>query len=288
MSIISWNCRGLGNLRTVQELVDLVSTKKPKMVFLMEVKVGRNQVERVKNKIQFDGLFMVDSVRGGGGLALMWKEKDWVSLMSFSRNHVDVRVNIPEMVLWRLTCFYGHPERNRRKDFWDLLKSLSNRSNLPWCCIGDFNDLLAQTEKKGRLDHPNHLIQGFRETVEQCGLHDLGMKGYLFTWEKSRGTDNWVEERLDRALATQSWLSCFDNACVFNLETPSSDHSAIFLDFLVDRRVTRRKFRFENAWLKEPDCRRLVIDSWECTVSSNIQTRLDICGRDLRLWGEKS
>ena len=84
----------------------------------------------MKNKIQFDGLFMVDSVRRGGGLALMWKEKDWVSLISFSRNHIDVRVNILEMASWILTGFYGYPECNRRKDSWNLLKSLSNRSNL--------------------------------------------------------------------------------------------------------------------------------------------------------------
>ena len=57
MSIISWNCCGLGSPRTVQELVDLVSIKKPKIVFLMEVKVGRNKVESMKNKINFDGLF---------------------------------------------------------------------------------------------------------------------------------------------------------------------------------------------------------------------------------------
>ena len=82
MSIISWNCRGLGNLRTVQELVDIISIKKPKIVFLMEFKVGRQQVERVKNKLKFEGCFTVDSVRGGGGLAMLWREKNWVSLIS--------------------------------------------------------------------------------------------------------------------------------------------------------------------------------------------------------------
>ena len=115
MSILSWNCRGLGNPRTVQELMDLVSIKQPKMVFLMEVKVGRSHVERVKEKIKFEGLFTVDSVRGGGGLALLWKEKDWISLISFSKNHIDVKVNIPGMILWRLTCFYGLPERHNKK-----------------------------------------------------------------------------------------------------------------------------------------------------------------------------
>ena len=60
------------------------------------------------------------------------------------------------------------------------------RSDLPWCCMGDFNDLLTQSKKRGRLMHPNYLIQGFREAVEYYGLRDLGMEGYSFTWEKSK------------------------------------------------------------------------------------------------------
>ena len=99
MSTLSWNCRGLGNPRIVRELMDLVSIKQPKMIFLMEIKVERSHVERVKEKIKFEGLFTVDSVRGSGGLALLWKEKDWISLINFSKNHIDVKVNVPRMAL---------------------------------------------------------------------------------------------------------------------------------------------------------------------------------------------
>ena len=45
--------------------------------------------------------------------------------------------------LWRLTCYYGYPERARRKESWQLLQSLSQHSNLPWCCSRDYNDLLS-------------------------------------------------------------------------------------------------------------------------------------------------
>ena len=61
----------------------------------MEVKVGKAHVERLKNKLNFKSMFNVDSVRGGGGLALLWNEKDWVNLLSYSNNHVDVEVTIP-------------------------------------------------------------------------------------------------------------------------------------------------------------------------------------------------
>ena len=103
--------------------------------------------------------------------------------------------------------------------------------------------------------HPNDLIQGFREAVEYCGLRDLRMEGYPFTWERSRGSTNWVEERLDRVMATQMWLSLFGIACIYNLEAPFSDHFALFLDFLVKRVKKTSRFRFKNAWIKEVECK---------------------------------
>ena len=153
--------------------MDIVSTKKPQLVFLMEVKIGRQQVERVKNKLKFEGCFIVDSVKGDGGLTLLWKEKNWVRLISFSRNYIDVSIHIPDMPTWRLTGYYGFPKRTRRKDSWEMLKNLSDSTTLPWCCIGDYNDFLAQAKKRRKLNYPNSLIQGFREVVDYCGLKDV-------------------------------------------------------------------------------------------------------------------
>lgn len=38
MSILSWNCRGLGNPRSVRDLHLLVKEKRPNLLFLMEQK----------------------------------------------------------------------------------------------------------------------------------------------------------------------------------------------------------------------------------------------------------
>lgn len=73
-----------------QELLDLVSKYKPKLVFLMEVKVGRAHIETVRRKLGFDGLLFVRGVGIGGGIGLLWRIKDSVSLLSYSHNHVDV------------------------------------------------------------------------------------------------------------------------------------------------------------------------------------------------------
>jgi hypothetical protein len=35
MSLLSWNCRGLGNPQTVRDLRQMVKEKRPKVVFIM-------------------------------------------------------------------------------------------------------------------------------------------------------------------------------------------------------------------------------------------------------------
>lgn len=131
---------------------------------------------------------------------------------------------------WRLMAFYGHPERCKRRDSWNLLRRLHSQSSLPWCCIGDFNDLLGNHEKKEKNDHPIWCIRGFREVVSDCGLHDLPLEGYPFTWEKSKGTTDAVEEKLDHALVSASWMNIFMHPVLSNLVVAISDHSPILLN----------------------------------------------------------
>ena len=69
---------------------------------------------------------------------------------------------------------------------------MSSLSDLPWCCIGDFNDILDHSKKQGPKKQPEWLIQGFRSTIGDTELVDLGLIGDLFTWERGCGIENWV------------------------------------------------------------------------------------------------
>lgn len=95
---------------------------------------------------------------------------------------------------WRYTCFYDCPERSHRQESWDIIRVLASSSTLPWCMLGDYNDMLYGFEKVGGHPHPTGLLEGFIKVVMECGLEDLGFNGSEFTWEKSRGTDIWIQE----------------------------------------------------------------------------------------------
>lgn len=110
-----------------------------------------------------------------------------------------------------------------------MIRFLSSMSLLPWCILGDFNDMLLPDDKKGRLDHPPRLINGFRDTIGECNLIDLPLIGYPYTQAKSRDSENAIEERLDRAMITDPCLNIFPDAQLKNLIAPISAHSFILL-----------------------------------------------------------
>lgn len=95
-------------------------------------------------------------------------------------------MNCDQVGRWRYTGLYGCPECQRRRESWHILRSLAAISQLPWCIIGDFNNIMYDHEKKGGRKRDNMLLEGFKEAVQDSRLIDLGSVDNEFTWEKSR------------------------------------------------------------------------------------------------------
>jgi hypothetical protein len=217
----------------------------------------------------------------------MWKDSIQCRVMNYSRNFINLVVKEGDEPEWRLTCYYGYPERGRRRQAWDLLRELRDMSDHPWCIIGDFNDLLSQEDKKGDHSHPNWLCNGFRNAVSDCDLTDIHLEGYPFTWVKSRGSTNIIEERLDRAMATSSWLMMFPEVKLRNLNASHSDHSPILLqNSSVSSHEYHHTFRFENMWLKEEDVDEVVEEGWG-REGVEITHRISRCADKLKRWGRR-
>ncbi|KAL8476214.1 hypothetical protein ACS0TY_028757 [Phlomoides rotata] len=232
MKILSWNCRGLGQPTTVPALKELVKAHKPDVLFLFETLSFSSRITNFSSVLGFECCFVVCCVGRSGGLCVFWKVEDLCYLISYSNNHIDLVVK-HSLGDWHLTGYYGFPERCRRKHSWDLLRQLSRSSSLPWLCVGDYNDLLTVADKKGRHDHPNWLFQGFRSVVSDVGLFDLPLIGHSFTWIRSRGKENEVDERLDRGMATQEWKTLFPDARILNLVASVSDHSPVLVECML-------------------------------------------------------
>ncbi|XP_031096927.1 uncharacterized protein LOC116001178 [Ipomoea triloba] len=154
--------------------------------------------------------------------------------------------------------------------------------------MGDFNDIRCPSEKIGRNPQLRWLMEGFNSAIESSGLSDVEIRGHKYTWDRDRGTQHWVKECLDRVLVSQSWLNLFEQAMVESVVTLVSDHLPIFMKPIPTSRHRRRaKFRFENLWIKEANCRMLVVESWSASRGASLISRLDSCSKALWDWGRK-
>ncbi|XP_073025109.1 uncharacterized protein [Primulina eburnea] len=166
MIVLSWNCRGLGHPRAIPSVFELVRAHKPDAIFLFETLAQTNKVEQIRIKLKFDGAFVVDQEGRSGRINILWRNTKFCHVTDYSRIHIDATITDNLNHVWRFTGFYG-----------------------------DFNDLLSPLDKRGRLDRPNWMIQGFRETIMECNLQDLPIIGHQLTCEHGRGKANMVEDR---------------------------------------------------------------------------------------------
>uniref|UniRef100_A0A803QN19 Reverse transcriptase domain-containing protein n=1 Tax=Cannabis sativa TaxID=3483 RepID=A0A803QN19_CANSA len=135
--------------------------------------------------------------------------------------------------------------------------------------------------------HIDALIHLHGEVLSECELIDMPLQGYPFTWEKGRNSDNWIEERLDKALVNNGWLNLFSQASLFNLEVSIFDHCPLLLVFQGTVPLTTfSSFRFENAWLRELMCKVLVESCWVGSGNCTIQEKIRSCGEVLGKWGK--
>ncbi|XP_059431636.1 uncharacterized protein LOC132165159 [Corylus avellana] len=295
MNIISWNCRGLGNLRTVHDLCRMVKEKRPSMVFLMETKLRKVKMEVIRYKLGFSNLFVVDCVGKSGGLALLWGDDVVVDIQNYSQRHINGIIQSPNSnVQWKLTGFYGHPEVTKRHEAWELLKVLSRLPPTPWICIGDFNEVISNAEKWGGSSRSSNHMRLFQVALEDCELSDLGFRGPKYTWSNCRDGSEFIKERLDRGVANVAWRELFPDVEVRVEVSTNSDHAVLILSLIRQQRgnYKYRRFRYEASWALDRRYKTKINQVWSASTSLGcswdaINLKLSRCKKESLQWQQE-
>ena len=277
MSLLAWNCRGLGSAPAVRSLTDVVKFLDPVLVFLSETKASLNRIKGIQRKLNFTQGITVPSDGRSGGLAMLWKEGTDVSFKSGLNGHIDVVVcEGAGAQPWRATRFYGHPDAGMRHSSWKLLELLKRQCDMPWIVFGDFNEIVNSDEKLGWLERDASQMEMFKECLTECGLADLGFVGQHFTWCNGRMGEHRTLVRLDRIVANEKWLRMFPEAKVFHKAMAASDHCMLNLSLRkrVQRRGKGKRFMIEAMWTREEGCREVIELAWDpLNANPNVQIR---------------
>lgn len=65
-----------------------------------------------------------------------------------------------------------------------MIRHLGSNYDAPWTLVGDFNEILYETKKRGGATSDCIEIQRFRAVINKLGLRDVRFDGYPYTWSK--------------------------------------------------------------------------------------------------------
>ncbi|KAL8555482.1 hypothetical protein ACS0TY_003331 [Phlomoides rotata] len=105
------------------------------------------------------------------------KAKQDVDIKSYLQNHIDAIIHdVDGGGDWIFTGVYGWPGDQDKWKTWRMLDHLANGNTLPWLCLGDFNEILFNYEKRGGVPRRKSRMEDFRLCLERNGLMDLGKR----------------------------------------------------------------------------------------------------------------
>lgn len=203
-----------------------------------------------------------------GGLALMWKNSVSLSLISRDERLIDAHVTYNNKS-FHLSCVYGHPVQSERYILWEKLERIAENRDEEWMLIGDFNEILSNSEKIGGPLREEWTFRDFRNMVANCDLVDMRSRGDRFSWVGERHSHT-VKCCLDRVFINSAMAASFPNAETEFLDFTGSDHKPVVVHIYDSTPYRHRPFRFDKRLVDIPEFKQVVKEGWN--FRNNLQT----------------
>ena len=142
---------------------------------------------------------------------------------------------------------------------WENLKQIANLHNLPWCILGDFNKVTYEFEKLRGRPINKARAQTFKNSLDDCGMIDLGFEGSPFTWSNAQDPPNLIQCRMDRTCANSNWIVTFLDYFVVHLPRAYSYHCPLLLKLdNQSSNMINKPLRCQTMWLSHYSFSKLV------------------------------
>lgn len=190
-------------------------------------------------------------------------------------------------ITFALTIVYGPADSGRRAELLDELTAIHPPANLPWICVGDFNQICEAQDKNN--DNINRSqMRRFRRALDTCELMEIKLQNRKYTW--SNGQRNPTLVHLDRFFCNRLWDDVFLHHSLQALSSSLSDHCPLSL---CNQDIPPRPaiFRFELFWAKVPGFQETVQQAWQLNVPGNsplmkLHNRFKNAAKSLKEWSK--
>ncbi|KAL0308894.1 UNVERIFIED_CONTAM: putative mitochondrial protein [Sesamum radiatum] len=252
--------KGVGGSWTIRTLGRLIRGNNPSLVFLAETKCSVRRIELLKRQLDMNGIG-IPAVGKNGGLAVFWLKSINVQLYNYSRNHIDMSVELEVgQPVWRFTGIYGEPDTSRRDHMGSVHVEQSTVSSsqgrearsslcyLGWAHL--FPDASVSHLQQTCSDNKVLLIHLFdRQTLRSEGSRPWRFEAAWLQSEQCEKVvaDSWAQ---NGGNVLSPGLSHHLELCQQNLKRWISQ---VFKEEVAAQDETRWKQRSKELWLKEGD-----------------------------------
>lgn len=203
--LVSWNCRGLGNLKKCDVVRSVLRESRCDVCMLQETKLNEynlNYYSRLLPSFFDKNVVVVHANNSKGGILIAWKRSYQLLNCWTTRNSCTAllkQTNTGGILM--VTNVYGPSIDALKKDFIKELHSISALVNGVWIIGGDFNLVKWMTDRTG-LTANFTLMSLFNNFIRDSSLIDLPLENRRFTWSSGRPQPS--HSKIDRVLIDPS------------------------------------------------------------------------------------
>lgn len=102
-------------------------------------------------------------------------------------HHILFRVlNDSDEVMWFGAGIQGWAANGMKHHTFELMTDIIQKCSGPLVMFSDFNEIVSEDEKEGGALRRERCMDMFRDTIDDCNLHDLRSRSPRFTWQRGR------------------------------------------------------------------------------------------------------
>ncbi|XP_074265645.1 uncharacterized protein LOC141588088 [Silene latifolia] len=270
-----WDIRGMNRVGKQKNINFFLQNKGIGLFGLLETKIKNKIFLKAVNS--FNNGWCISTNNGyhsGGRIWILWQPKRFrVNFIEYNAQFIHMKVeSLLDKSMCYLTVVYAFNSIQERVPLWNQLRKIAGMTHGPWAIAGDFNCILAASERYGGASSMAEM-EPFRRCVEDCEVVDIAATGSLYTWNNKQRPEERIYSRIDRFLVNREWCDLYPDTYAHFLPEGLFDHSPCLIRSSTNGRG-KSSFKYLNMWGSSKEFVNTVRKHWDRGIDGTPLFRL--------------